>query len=206
MSHEPPAMGLLGADPFMRGLAEIQAEMARGRTIPPVERWNPEHCGQIDLRIARDGTWFYLGTPIGRPALVRLFSTILRREADSSYVLVTPAERAQITVEDVPFMAVQSRFGEDSSGPTIDFLTNVGDWVALSASNPLRVETHSDTGEPRPYVLVRGRLEARLSRPVFYELVANAQSRIVAGSRVLGIESRGAFFALGADPEAEAAA
>jgi hypothetical protein len=189
------------APDVLRGLAQAQAEGAGGRKLPPVDRWNPEHCGEIDMRIARDGTWFYLGTPIGRPALVRLFSTILRREPDGSYVLVTPVEKVGLKVEDVPFIAVGVDIEGKGHDQRLKFLTNVGDEAVAGAEHPLRV-SHRDDGEPQPYVHIRGALEARLARSVFYELVAIAEERVDAhGRRELGVWSSGQYFALGS-PEA----
>jgi hypothetical protein len=181
---------------ILMGLATLQAEMAAGRRLPPVEKWDPPHCGSIDMRILRDGTWLYMGTPIKRPALVRLFSTILRREADGSYVLVTPAEKVAIVVEDAPFLAVRVDRTGSGGDQTLSFLTNVGDSVVAGAEHPIRVE-ETQTGEPRPFVHVRGRLEARLSRNVFYELVEMAHEETVSGARKLGVTSGGLFFPLG---------
>ena len=184
------------APDVLRGLAEAQAEGA-GRKLPPVDKWNPAYCGEIDMRIARDGTWFYLGTPIGRPALVRLFSTILRGEPDGSYVLVTPVERVGLKVEDVPFIAVRVDAEGTGHDQRLRFLTNVGDEVTAGAEHPMRV-SYRGAGEPQPYVHVRGRLDARLSRPVFYELVGMAEERIQSdGRRELGVWSSGEFFSLG---------
>ena len=185
------------APDVLRGLAQAQAEGAGNRALPPVERWNPDYCGEIDMRIARDGSWHYLGTPIGRPALVRLFSTILRREADGRYVLVTPVERVGITVEDVPFIAVSVEVEGKGHDQRLRFLTNVGDEAIAGAEHHLRV-SFREGGEPQPYVHIRGGLEARLARPVFYELVATAEERIDAqGRRELGVRSGGHYFALG---------
>lgn len=185
---------------FLRGLAAIQAETAAGRRLPPVDKWNPADCGAIDMRIARDGTWHYMGTPIRRPALVRLFSTILRRESDDSYVLVTPVEKVTITVEDAPFIAVRVERAGEGESQTLTFLTDVGDSVTADAAHPIRVQEDSATREPRPYILVRGRLEARLSRGVFYELVEMAHEERVGGVLKLGVKSGGVFFPLGDAP------
>lgn len=138
--------------------------------LPPVHLWNPEFCGDLDMRIARDGTWFYLGTPIGRPELVRLFSTIMRRDGDD-YFLVTPVEKVGIAVDDVPFVAVD--FEVENPGPdqTLTFETNVGDTVTASADTPIRVTRDPESGEPSPYVLVRANLEALIDRKSFYRLV-----------------------------------
>ena len=174
---------------LLRGLAALQADLAKGRKLPPVEKWNPPHCGPIPMRIARDGTWHYMGTPIGRAAMVRLFSTILRREPDGSHVLVTPVERVGIEVEDAPFIAVSVEI----AGGKLTFMTNVGDEVTADADHPIRVEEDAATGEPSPYVRVRGGLEARLARPVFYELADLAEER----DGVMGVTSAGAFFPLG---------
>jgi uncharacterized protein len=183
------------APDFLRGLAEAQAEVAHTRKLPPVETWNPPDCGDIDMRIAVDGTWFYLGTPIGRPALVRLFSTILRRELDGRYVLVTPVEKVGIKVEDAPFVAVRVDAEGAWQERRLRFLTNVGDEVVAGGEHPLRVAYRGE--EPRPYVHVRGGLEARVSRAVFYELVAMAEEREASGGRELGVWSDGVWFSLG---------
>ena len=184
------------APDILRGLAEVQAEAAHTRKLPPLDKWNPPFCGNIDMRIAVDGTWFYLGTPIGRPALVRLFSTILRREADGAFVLVTPVEKVGIEVEDAPFIAV--RVDACGKGPEqkLTFMTNVGDTVVAGRDHPLRVEIRGQN-EPRPYVHVRGRLEARIARSVFYELVGIGEERATKSGRELGVWSDGVFFSLG---------
>jgi hypothetical protein len=157
-------------DNFILGLASLQRESAAGRKLPPVEKWNPAHCGDIDIRIARDGTWFHEGTPVGRRELVRLFSTILRRDGDD-YVLVTPAEKMRIVVEDAPFLAVLLRVEGEGRDQRLIFTTNVGDETVASADNPIRVEIDAATREPSPYVHVRRGLEAKISRPVFYQMV-----------------------------------
>jgi uncharacterized protein len=181
------------ADGLSLGLASLQRELAEGRKLPPVEKWHPAHCGDIDIRIARDGTWFHQGTPIGRRELVRLFSTILRKDPDGFH-LVTPAEKMRIEVEDAPFMAVLMRAEGEGRAQRLVFTTNVGDETVAGPDNPIRVETNPDTEEPAPYVHVRGGLEARISRSVFYQLADMA----VPGERgVLGVWSGGKFFALG---------
>jgi hypothetical protein len=198
--QDPLTWGAPAPD-VLRGLAELQAETAHTRKLPPVEKWNPPHCGEIDMRVATDGTWFYLGTPIGRPALVRLFSTILRREADGSYVLVTPVEKVGIEVEDAPFIAVRVDAAGKGERQTLSFMTNVGDSVEAGREHPLRVEFRGPAHEPRPYVHVRAGLEARISRAVFYELVALADERPTETGRELGVWSGGVFFSLGSpDP------
>ena len=178
---------------FSIGLASLLKDSAQGRPLPPVERWNPAHCGDIDIRIARDGTWYHQGRPILRHPIVRLFSTILRKDLDG-YHLVTPAEKLRITVEDVPFVAVLLRREASGTQQRLIFTTNVGDEVELDAEHPLRVDIAPDSGAPSPYVQVRRGLEARLSRAVFYQLVDLAESD--AGG-VLGVRSNGQYFALG---------
>jgi hypothetical protein len=159
--------------------------------------WNPPFCGDLDMRIAVDGTWFYMGTPIGRPALVRLFSTILRRDSDNKYYLVTPVERVGIRVDDAPFVAVRVDRTGTGTDQVLQFTTNVGDTVTADATYPLRVETRASDNEPRPYVLVRGRLEALVARSVFYELVDMAEERETERGRELGVMSAGQYFPLG---------
>ena len=174
------------------GLASLLKEAAAGRNIPPLERWNPAFCGEIDIRIARDGTWFHQETPIRRKEIVRLFSTILRREKDD-YFLVTPMEKMRIQVEDVPFMAVLlDRFGEGSRQRLV-FTTNVGDEVTAAGANPIRIA--SEAGAPAPYIHIRRGLEARISRNVFYQL---ADIAVPADDpHLAGVWSEGHFFVLG---------
>jgi hypothetical protein len=171
-----------------RGLEALSETLGRQRSLPPVHLWNPEHCGEIDIVIRRDGSWRHEGAPIQREALVRLFSTVLRKDPDGFY-LVTPVEKLKITVEDAPFIAV----AVERDGEVLRFTTNVGDVVEAGAANPLRVETDPETGEPAPYVEVRRGLEARLSRPVFYELVEMGETR----GGTVGVASNGAWFPLG---------
>jgi uncharacterized protein len=168
------------------------ANRSRGTRPPPIE------LGDLDMRIARDGTWFYRGSPIGRLPLVKLFASVLRREGDGSYWLVTPAERGRVTVEDAPFVAVAVDKEGEGRDQRLIFRTNLDEIVAADKSHPLRIETAED-GTPAPYVLVRPGLEARLARPVFYELVELANEEIVAGERRFGVWSGGTFFCLG-DP------
>lgn len=167
--------------------------------LPPVEKWNPPFCGDLDMRIARDGTWFYLGSPIGRKRLVRLFSTVLRHDADGKYYLVTPVEKIGITVDDAPFVAVEMVVDGAGEDQVLRFRTNVGDWVTADGDHPLRVVIDPKTGEPSPYVLVRGRLEALIARAVFYDLVALGVERGTGDTYVFGVWSSGCFFPLG-DP------
>lgn len=158
---------------------------------------HPIDCGYFDITIARDGTWYYRGSPIGRPALVRLFSTVLHRAADGSYWLQTPAERGRITVEDAPFIAVElTRHGAGRQQELI-FRTNIDETVAVNEEHPLRVVNNPATAAPNPYVLVRDGLEARLNRPVFYELVELGQEERVGDTTLFGVWSKGAFFPIG---------
>ena len=157
---------------------------------PPIDR------GDIDMRIARDGTWFYRGSPIARAPLVKLFASVLRREADGRYWLVTPAERGRIEVEDVPFLAVALTVEGEGREQQLIFRTNLDDIVTAGPNNPLRVETAA-SGEPAPYILVRDNLEARIARPVFYDLVELGQEEQVAETTQFGVWSRGMFFRLG---------
>lgn len=148
--------------------ASIKAAKSRG--LPPVHLWNPPFCGDLDMRIARDGTWFYLGTPIGRPELVRLFSTILKREGDK-YFLVTPVEKVGITVDDAPFVAIDFDISGAGTDQVLTFTTNVGDTAVAGPDHPIRVERDPDSGEPSPYVHIRTDLEALIDRKSFYRLV-----------------------------------
>jgi hypothetical protein len=168
------------------------AKQAPGRGLPPVHLWNPAHCGEIDIVIKKNGLWFHEGTPIGREALVRLFSTVLRRDPDGIY-LVTPVEKMKITVEDAPFVAVRV----DREGEALRFLTNVGDVVEAGPENEIRVEMDAATGEPHPYLHVRRGLDALIARPVFYELVELAEERDTPDGPRLGVTSNGAWFPVG---------
>ncbi|WP_341702732.1 DUF1285 domain-containing protein [Ferrovibrio sp.] len=170
---------------------------AEPRKAPPVHLWNPPFCGEIDMRITRDGRWHYMGSPIPRPAMVRLFSGILRREPDGRFVLVTPVEKCGIRVDDAPFVAVEMTVAGDGDRQLIAFRTNVDDIVPLDAQHPLRVAVDPETGEPSPYVLVRGELEALIARSVFYDLVALAEEYREGGRRRLGVRSGGQLFPLG---------
>lgn len=183
------------SEAFSIGLASLQRDAAAGGRLPPVEKWNPAHCGDIDIRIARDGTWFHLGTPIRRKELVRLFSTILRKDPDGFH-LVTPFEKMRIRVEDAPFVAVLMEAQGQGRDQILTFTTNVGDETAAGPDNAIRVETNPETGEPAPYVHVRRGLEARIARSVFYQLADLALPSEGDGN-VLGIWSKGVFFRLG---------
>ena len=169
-----------------------------GRGLPPVHLWNPPFCGDLDMRIASDGTWFYMGTPIGRPALVRLFSTILKRE-NGKHFLVTPVEKVGIRVDDAPFMAVEMRIENDARGRLLRFRTNVDDWVACEAGHALRFERAEDGGLT-PYLHVRADLWAKVTRALYYDLVDMGEERMIDGDDMFGVESGGEFFAM-ADAE-----
>ena len=168
-------------------VAAVSAASKKGP--PPVHLWNPDFCGDLDMRIARDGTWFYLGTPIGRPALVKLFSSILKLEG-GKYFLVTPVEKVGITVEDAPFIA--NDFTVEAGD--IHFTTHVGDEVTAGPENPIRVTRDAQTGEPSPYVMVRRGLEARIDRKSFYRLVEIGTHQEHEGESWFGVTSGGVFF------------
>lgn len=173
--------------PSPEGLASVAASASR-KGLPPVHLWNPPYCGEIDMEIRRDGTWFHEGTPIGRPAMVRLFSSILKREGDRLY-LVTPVEKVGIRVEDAPFVAVDVQ----KNGDTLTFETNVGDLVTADGDHPIRVEFAED-GEPSPYIHVRGGLDALIDRKTFYRLADIGEHQHHEGRDWFGISSSGRFF------------
>jgi hypothetical protein len=171
-------------------LAEI-ARLAEEKKLPPVEKWNPSHCGASDMRIARDGTWFHQGSPIARPEMVRLFSTILRREPDGTFALVTPVEKLDIDVEDAPFVAVEVKSEGEGETRTLAFRLNVGDVVMAGPDHPLRLDPREEG--PHPYLEVRPGLDALIARPVYYEL---ANLALAEGGRPPGLWSGGKFFPL----------
>ncbi len=176
-----------------------ERELARIEAAASAPRGNalPRDCGHFDIHIDRNGSWFYRGTPINRASLIRLFSTVLERDESGVYWLTTPAERGRITVEEVPFLAVELDRAGIGRDQTLTFRTNMGDSVTADAAHPLRVETDSATGSPRPYILVRNRLEARLLRPVFYELVEFGNEERIGDAIQFGVWSKGTFFPLG---------
>ena len=176
-------------------LAEI-ARLAEEQRLPLVESWNPTHCGHSDMRIARDGTWYYLGTPIGRKPMVKLFSSVLRKDGDD-YFLVTPVEKVGIRVDDAPFVAVTLALEGDGEQQRLRFTTQVDDEVVAGAAHPLRVELDCDSGEPSPYLRVRANLDALIHRNVFYQLVELAVEREIDGQLWLGVWSDGEFFPIG---------
>lgn len=169
------------------------AAAAGGRGPAPVELWNPPDCGELDMRIARDGTWFYGGTPIGRPALVRLFASVLAREG-ARFVLKTPVEKVGLQVEDAPFLAVDMAREETAAGPVLVFRTNLDDVVRCGAGHDLRFAKGEEVGEVVPYVHVRRGLEARLTRAVFLELVEAGEVCEVEGRAMFGVASGGHFY------------
>jgi hypothetical protein len=166
------------------------ARLVAERKLPPVDLWDPSHCGDSEMRIARDGTWFHQGSPIGRKEMVRLFSTVLRRESDGSHVLVTPVEKLDIAVEDAPFVAVELKREGSGEAASLAFRLNTDELVVAGPEHPLRFENQDDG--PHPYLLVRGRLEALVARSIFYEL---AEIALGEGHQPPGVWSGGAFFA-----------
>jgi len=186
MAKDPVAQMIV--KPSAESLASSARAASKGG-LPPVHLWDPPFCGDLDMRIARDGTWFYLGTPIGRPGLVKLFSSILRKDGDA-YFLVTPVEKVGIQVDDAPFVAVD--FNVDAGA--ITFETHVGDRVTAGAAHPIRVVRDPETGEPAPYVLVRANLEALIDRKSFYRLVELGETAPMEGADWFGVRSDGVFF------------
>ena len=176
------------ADSLMKAAREAQ----KGGKIPPVHLWNPEFCGDLDMEIRRDGTWFYMGTPIGRHALVKLFSSILKLE-DGQYFLVTPVEKVGIRVVDKPFVAVDIEAAGAGAEQVISFTTNVEDTVIAGPEHPIRV-VRDEGGEPSPYVMVRAGMEALIDRKSFYRLVDLGESHDVDGTDWFGVWSQGTFF------------
>ena len=177
-------------------LEAITATLGRaGKAPPPVERWNPPFCGDLDMRIAADGTWFYLKTPIGRPALVKLFASVLKREGDH-YFLVTPVEKCGIRVDDAPFLAVELNVERVDGGQVLNFRTNVDDWVACGPQHKLRFEPETRTGGLKPYLHVRRDLWAKVTRALFFDLVELGEERDVDGTAMFGVASGGEFFAM----------
>ena len=176
-----------------RGLESLVAAVGKRRGPAPVHLWNPPYCGDLDIRIASDGTWYYLGTPIGRPALVRLFASVLKQENDR-YFLVTPVEKIGIRVDDAPFQVVECE--QEGTGPNraLVFRTNVDDIVRCDSDHNLRFEPETGTGGIKPYLHVRRDLWARVTRAVFLELVEIGEIREIEGKRMFGVASSGLFF------------
>lgn len=178
--------------PPVRGLDEVGPEI-NGKS-PPVHLWHPDNCRDIDMRIDREGVWFYMGTPIGRERMVRLFSSILRRDEDDRYYLVTPVEKCGIVVDDVPFIATGLAVSGSGQDQSVQFSTNVGDVTTVGESTPLRFASSEETGVYIPYVIVRNRLEARINRAVYYDLVELGDVQSVDGTDWFGLWSGGRFW------------
>jgi uncharacterized protein len=176
---------------------------ATEKKLPPVHLWNPPFCGDIDMRIASDGTWFYMGTPIGRFALVRLFSTILKRE-DGKHFLVTPVEKVGIRVDDAPFLAVEMQRESEREDAVLRFRTNVDDWVRCDADHRLRFEPAADGGLT-PYLHIRSDLWAKVTRALYYDLVDMGEARMIDGREMFGVTSAGEFFPMADAEEVRAA-
>lgn len=192
-------MAKTGQETRKSGLDGIAAHLPKignepgGRGLPPVHLWNPPFCGDIDMRIASDGTWLYQKTPIGRPALVKLFSTVLKREGDS-YFLVTPVEKVGIVVEDAPFMAVELAVAQNAAGAVLKFRTNVDEWVEAGPGHALRFEEDATNSGLKPLLHVRADLWAKVTRALFYDLVELGQERQVGGKLMFGVASGGEFY------------
>src|SRR5271156_2463618 len=178
------------------GLEAISGAIKQaGKGPPPVELWNPPFCGDLDMRIASDGTWFYLKPPIGRQALVKLFASVLKREGDN-YYLVTPVEKCGIRVDDAPFLAVEMNVGDGADGHVLNFRKNVDDWIACAPQHRLPFEPEADTGGLKPYLHVRRDLWAKVTRALFFDLVELGEERDVDGKAMFGVSSMGLFFAM----------
>jgi hypothetical protein len=189
------AGGTLAGAGDAAGLQALISRAARaGRKAAPVERWNPPFCGDLDMEIRADGTWFYLGTPIGRMPLVQLFSSVLRKDEDGRTYLVTPVEKVAIRVEDAPFVAVEVDAAGRGADQVLTFRTNVGDVVEAGPEHPLRFVDEAATGGLKPYLHVRGRLEALVARPVMYELAELGEVVAVDGVPTFAVRSNGATF------------
>lgn len=185
------------ADRKKGGLDGIAAMLPQegGTGLPPVHLWNPPFCGDLDMRIASDGTWFYEKSPIGRIGLVKLFSSVLKREGDK-YFLVTPVEKVGIVVDDAPFTAVELRIEDAAEGRTLNFRTNVDEWVAAGPGHAMRFEEDAENGGLAPYLHVRRELWAKVTRALFYDLVDLGEERDVGGKAMFGVASRGQFYAM----------
>jgi hypothetical protein len=184
-------------------LTEALGSDSKRKGLPPVERWNPAYCGELDMRIAADGTWHYMGSPINRPALVKLFSTVLRKDPER-YVLVTPVERVGIVVEDAPFLAVEMAVEGEGENRQIAFRTNVDDLVQIGPDHPLRFEQDANGGI-KPYVKVRGELWALVTRSLALDLVAMGEEKTVDEAATFGVSAGGAFFSIAPASEMGAA-
>lgn len=183
--------------------AAIDGEMSKPPMSGADKRRSPELCGDLDMRIARDGTWFYHGSPIGRKPLVKLFASVLSRDDDGDYWLTTPVERGRIEVDDAPFVAVELTVDGEGHEQSLRFRTSIDDEVTADADHPIRISHDPATGEPAPYVLVRDRLEALIARAVFYHLVEYGGEEDVDGDQLYGVWSEGCFFPIGKLPDDE---
>ncbi|WP_169567919.1 DUF1285 domain-containing protein [Sneathiella limimaris] len=177
-------------------LSEI-AKQIKDKKHPPVHLWNPDYCGDLDIRIARDGTWYYMNSPIGRKPLVKLFSSVLRYDEDGRYYLVTPVEKIGITVDDAPFVAVEMFHEGEGRDQVLSFRTHVDEYVIVDEDYPIRMAFEKETGEPSPYVLVRSNLEALIVRSVFYDLVELSTEEEINGVKRFGVWSSGKFYEFG---------
>lgn len=189
----------MNTQPIKPGSLEslIAAARAAGDSALPVEKWAPSYCGEMDMLIRRDGSWWHEGTRITRAPLIKLFASVLRKDDDGETYLVTPVEKIKIEVEAAPFTGVRADIEGSGHGQRIFITTNMGDVTQISASKPLRVETDPHTLEPAPFALIRGRLEALLLRPVFYDLVNHSSEIQTENGPQLGLYSGGTFFPLG---------
>ncbi len=187
-----------GSFDLARAAQEIHSQGGMDQKRPPIHLWNPPLCDGVDMHITRDGTWYYMGSPIGRKPMVKLFSTIMRREDDGYFYIVTPVEKVRVIVDDAPFVAVYVEIEGAGPDQRLTFRTNVDDQVTAGPDHPIRVEIDAETGEPSPYILVRDRLDALISRPVFYELVGLSVERELDQGPVYGVWSDGEFFPVGA--------
>jgi len=195
------ASGAPGLENLASAARVAQQKAGAARGFPPVHLWNPPFCGDIGMKIARDGTWFYRGSPIGRMPMVKLFASILRKDPDR-HVLVTPVEMVSVEVEDAPFLAVAMDREEGPDGPQLVFRTNLDDETRAGAACPIRFERSAADGV-KPYVLVRGDLWALVTRPLFLDLVEMGEIRDIDGARLFGVASGGAFFAMAPAEEIE---
>ena len=178
----------------LKGIETVYGFSKSGKKgLPPVDKWNPPFCGDIDLKILRDGRWMYMGTEIKRPAMVRLFSTILRLDPDGEYYLVTPVEKVRIQVEDTPFLIVSMDKLKKENKTSLIFYTSLKDEIILTKKNPISIEVN-DKNEPSPYILVRNNLRGLISRSVYYELIEYAQERTIEDKNFLTIESNNEIF------------
>jgi hypothetical protein len=191
-------MSELKSDPVAKGLGGLEALISRagkqGKGLPPVDQWNPDFCGDIPMEIRADGTWFYMGTPIGRHALVKLFSSVLRKDDDGKTYLVTPVERVGITVEDAHFVIVEMNAHDRDGEQVITFRTNTDDVIEAGDDHAIRFEIVNDNEGVKPYVNVRGRLDGLLARSVMYELIAHGEEIEVDGTVMFAVRSNGAVF------------